>query len=213
MRVLPMFRPGMCIAAIVIAATVVPRPVALAHEGESHAEPESTAVALEGSERISVSGHSDTFEVVLKFVPFQPGTEVPITAYVLDAGTNEPIRGAKVSGTLSSGTSSQDVTFVEISDGLPGSYAERIKVESEGKLSWLFDITAGDKSDLVAVDGFKPGGGVLSSSANQDTVKSPSFLELTRTQTAFAASIIVAVTAFLMRTARRQPNAAKGKRT
>jgi hypothetical protein len=197
-------------ALIVALAAVLSQPDVFAHEGETHAEPESTPVALVGSDKISVSGRGDTFEVVLKYFPFEKGSDVPLTAYVLDIATNEPVSGAKMTGTLSTGAESHDVTFAELAAGLTGSYAASIKVEGGEKLSWLFDIAAGDKTDLVAVDGFKLGEGVLTADAHENMVHGQPFLELTRLQTVFTAVVLVLIFAVLLRVARRQPKAEKG---
>lgn len=189
--------------AIFVAAAMLLGRNALAHEGESHAEPESVPVALSGSDRISVSGHGDTFEVVLKFTPFEPGMEVPLTAYVLDTATNEPIHGAKVSGALSTGAESRNESFAEVAAGPPGAYEATVKVTGDEKVSWLFDVAAGDKTDLVAVDGFKAGGIGQSTSAHAETGKTSAFIELTRTQAAVAAAALVTVIVVLARLARR----------
>jgi hypothetical protein len=105
----------------------------------------------------SVSGHGEIFEVILKFSSFKPGSDVSLIAYVLDGATNEPIQGATLSGGLSSGTESLTVVFTETSLALPGAYEGKVHVLSGKPYSWLFDISLGEKSDLVAIDGFKAG--------------------------------------------------------
>ncbi|MDO9265437.1 MAG: hypothetical protein Q7U02_15820 [Desulfosalsimonadaceae bacterium] len=109
------------------------------------------------SEVRTLSGLGENFEVILKFSSFEPGEEVPLTAYVLDSITNEPIKGAAISGGLSSGNASVSVVFKEAAHGLPGAYESKVRVLSDKPYSWLFDISLGEKSDLVAIDGFKAG--------------------------------------------------------
>ncbi|MBA4367793.1 MAG: hypothetical protein C0403_09165 [Desulfobacterium sp.] len=107
------------------------------------------------SEPQALSGHGENFEVVLKYSPFKPGTDVPLVAYILDIATNEPIKGAVLSGSLSSGNESVSVEFKETKNDLPGAYRGTVRVQTDKPNSWLFDISLGEKSDLVAIDGFK----------------------------------------------------------
>lgn len=106
----------------------------------------------------SLSGLGENFEVILKYSPFTSGNDVSLTAYVLDKTTNEPIKGAILSGSMSSGSASLNCTFTETSRLIAGAYQGTIRVVSDEPYSWLFDISLGDKNDLIAIDGFKPGG-------------------------------------------------------
>lgn len=120
-----------------------------------HAD-QSAAAAVPGSSELrSLSGRGDNFEVIVKFPPFTAGSGVSLTAYVLASDTNEPIRGATVLGGMSGGTQSLEVVFTEKPQPLAGVYTGTIRVESDKPYSWLFDIGLGDKSDLVAIDGFQ----------------------------------------------------------
>lgn len=106
----------------------------------------------------SLSGQGEHFEVILKFpFSFSIGSDVPLTAYVLDGATNEPVQGATVSGGMSSGTESIAVVFTEAAQPIAGAYQGKIRVVSDKPTSWLFDITLSEKNDLVAIDGFKAG--------------------------------------------------------
>lgn len=123
----------------------------------THAEQSAAPAAQISSEVRSLTGRGDNFEVIVKFAPFPAGSEVPLTAYVLASDTNEPIRGAIVSGGMSGGTESLEVVFTEKPQPLAGVYTATIRVGSDKPYSWLFDIALGDKSDLVAIDGFQAG--------------------------------------------------------
>jgi hypothetical protein len=109
------------------------------------------------AEMQSLSGMGEHFEVILKFPSFAIGSDVPLTAYVLDGATNEPIQGATVSGGMSSGAESIAVPFTETAQPTPGAYRASVRGESDKPSSWLFDILVGEKSDLVAIDGFNAG--------------------------------------------------------
>ncbi|MBI5593578.1 MAG: hypothetical protein HY881_24260 [Deltaproteobacteria bacterium] len=123
----------------------------------SHANQPVAPTVQAGSELRSLSGHGENFEVILKFSSFKPGSDVFLTAYVLNSATNEPILGATLSGSLSSGSESLPVVFTETPQTLPGAYAGKVTVLSDKPYSWLFDVSLGEKSDLVAIDGFKAG--------------------------------------------------------
>lgn len=110
-----------------------------------------------GSALRSLSGHGENYEVILKFSSFKTGSDVPLTAYVLDSTTNEPVKGAILSGSMSSGSESLAVAFKATSGAIPGAYEGKVRVLSDKPYSWLFDISLGKKSDLVAIDGFKAG--------------------------------------------------------
>ncbi|EKD35455.1 MAG: hypothetical protein ACD_75C01904G0001, partial [uncultured bacterium] len=104
------------------------------------------------------SGQGEHFEVILKFPSsFASGSDLALTAYVLDGATNEPVQGATVSAGMSGGTESIVVPFTEAAQPIAGVYQGTIRLVSDKSSSWLFDITLGEKNDLVAIDGFKAG--------------------------------------------------------
>jgi hypothetical protein len=105
----------------------------------------------------ALSGSGEHYEVILKYSAFTMGSEVSLTAYVLDKATNEPIRGATLSGSMSSGSESLPCLFTERSQSIAGAYQGTIHVADDEPYSWLLDISHGDISDLVAIDGFKTG--------------------------------------------------------
>lgn len=123
-----------------------------AHEGEDHGAPEVAAPPqAAGQLPPAASARGAEFEAVIKHLPLVSGREYPITVYLLDSSTNEPVEGAAMKGTLSSGELSQEVTFSEIAGGLAGDYQAVVKPSGAGPWSWLLDVTAGEKVDLIGV--------------------------------------------------------------
>ena len=131
----------------------------LASGGEPLARQSGAPTEPTGSEIRTLSGQGENFEVILKFSSIGPLGDISLTAYVLDNSTNEPIQGAVLSGGMSSGNESVSVVFTEAPFVLPGAYEGKVRVLSDKPYSWLFDISLGEKSDLVSIDGFKAGNG------------------------------------------------------
>ena len=131
----------------------------LASAGEPVARQSDAPTEPTGSVVRALSGHGEYFEVILKISSFEPGGDVSLIAYVLDSTTNEPIQGAVLSGGMSSGNESVSVVFTEAPAVLPGAYEGKVRVLSDKPYSWLFDISLGERSDLVSIDGFKAGNG------------------------------------------------------
>ena len=126
--------------------------------GGAHGGQPMSPTGPSAAEMQSLSSQGEHFEVILKFPSsFSIGSDVALTAYVLDVATNEPVQGATVTGGMSSGTENITVPFTEAAQPIAGAYQGKIRVVSEKPSSWLFDITLGDKSDLVAIDGFNAG--------------------------------------------------------
>ncbi len=115
------------------------------------------AIEQTGPAARSLSGNGENYEIILKYSPFTTGSDVSLTAYVLDKATNEPIQGASLSGSMSSGSESLPCVFTETSQSISGAYHGTIRVVSDEPHSWLFDISRGDKDDLIAIDGFRTG--------------------------------------------------------
>lgn len=130
--------------------------VAIAHEGEDHGTPEPV-VAPSGSALLSASGKGTAFEGVLKYLPFAPGNQVALTFYLLSAETNRPVGDATVTASLSDGDRSISVTFSATPGGPAGVYTASVTPSSAAEMSWLFDVTTPDDSDLIAIGGFVAG--------------------------------------------------------
>ena len=165
-----------------------------AHAGQSVPPAGQTAVEMQ-----SLSGQGEYFEVILKFPPLALGGEAALTAYVLDGLTNEPVQGATVSGGMSRGPESITVPFTETAQPMTGAYQGKIRVESDEASSWLFDISFGEKSDLVAIDGFKAGqnAGPTAPAAPQADDESGSGIRLTPAEMALLLAAFVVLQAVI----------------
>lgn len=127
-----------------------------AHEGEDHGTPEPV-VAMPGEALLAAVGDGVAFDAVLKFRPFEKGEQVALTLYLASSETNRPVSSASISGSLSNGESSTTIAFRAKEGGPPGAYSATVTPGSDSAMSWLFDITAGSESDLIAISGFKAG--------------------------------------------------------
>lgn len=125
--------------------------------GNAHATQPAPTTEQTVPEVRSLSGSGENYEVILKYSSFTTGMDVSLTAYVLDKVTNEPIQGASLSGSMSTGSENLSCVFAETSQSFAGAYHGTIRVESDEPYSWLFDISHGDKNDLIVIDGFKTG--------------------------------------------------------
>ena len=134
---------------------------ALAHDGEDHGTPQPV-VAPAGSALLSASGSGTSFGGVLKYSPFAKGDRVALTLYVLSTETNRPVGDATVSASLSDGDISTPVTFSPKQGGPLGVYTASVTPSSGKAMSWLFDVSTPDDSDLIAIGGFAAGGGAPS---------------------------------------------------
>lgn len=127
-----------------------------AHEGEDHGTPEPV-VAAPGEALLSAAGAGAAFDAVLKYRPFEKGGQVALTLYLASSETNRPVGGASISGSLSDGENNTTIAFRAKEGGPPGAYSATATPGSDSAMSWLFDITAGSESDLIAISGFKAG--------------------------------------------------------
>ncbi len=144
------------VALLLALSAALPLPSS-AHEGEDHEAPEPVAVAAPGATLLAVSGAGTLFEAVLKYRPFARGEAVAVTLYLVSAETNRPIVDATVGATLSEGDRSSAVAFAPKPGGPAGAYNATVTAETAAPMSWLFDVTAGDESDLIGVTGFQAG--------------------------------------------------------
>lgn len=123
----------------------------------AYAASPTLATELTGPELRSLSGLGENYEIILKYSPFTTGNDVSLSVYILDKATNEPVQGAILSGSMSSGSESLSCTFTETSPSLAGVYQGTIRVVGDEPYSWLFEVSHGDKDDLIALDGFRSG--------------------------------------------------------
>lgn len=127
-----------------------------AHEGEDHGTPEPV-VAMPGEALLAAVGEGAAFDAILKYRPFEKGEQVAITLYLASSETNRPVSDASISGSLSDGENTTTIAFRAKEGGPPGAYSATATPGSDSAMSWLFDITAGSDSDLIAISGFKAG--------------------------------------------------------
>ena len=128
--------------------------VADAHEGEDHGTPEPF-VAAPGEAILAATGGGAAFDAVLKYKPFAKGEQVSLTLYLVSLETNRPVGDAAVSASLSEGDKSTTVAFQPKVGGPVGAYSATVTPESDATMSWLFDMTAGSDSELIAIGGFR----------------------------------------------------------
>ena len=143
------------LAILLFAFSVAPPLATDAHEGEDHGSPEPVAVAASGETRMAASGAGSLFEGILKYRPFARGEAVAVTLYLVSAETNRPVVGATVGATLSEGDRSSAVAFAPKLGGPVGAYSATVTAETAAPMSWLFDVAAGEESDLIGVTGFQ----------------------------------------------------------
>lgn len=168
---------------------------ALAHDGEAHGSP--APVVSAGSAQLAIGGHSTSLEGVLKYLPFEVGEKVDLTFYLLSMADNRGVGGATVKGTMSSGSTSTDVEFRAKADGPAGAYSGSVTVSEAKTMSWLFDVTVGDDSDLIALGGFEAGrphaGASVESAQHTGTATIPPMAFAAT----FGGALVLAVAAFV----------------
>jgi len=142
------------VSALAAAIGVLMPLAAWSHDGEDHGAV-AAPVGAPGDAFVAVDGRGESFEGVLKFKPFDKGEKVDLVFYLLSLENNRAVAEAKVSATLSEGASSTEVAFVPKQGGPLGAYTATVTVADDKTRSWLFDVTAGDTSDLIAVGGFQ----------------------------------------------------------
>lgn len=130
-----------------------------AHDGVDHGTPEPV-LPSSGHTLMAATGSGSSFEGILKYKPFIKGDKVELTLYLVSMESNRPITGATVSGSLSEGDKSTAVAFQSKANGPAGAYAATAIPSSDATMSWLFDVSAGSDSELIAIGGFKSGGAI-----------------------------------------------------
>ncbi len=132
---------------------------AWAHEGESHAAPEISAIAAPGSDLVGIGQTTDIFELVLKYAPGSPGDEAVITAFLSDAATNAPIGSARITADISEA----GLTMQFVPTETPGVYRDTIRLPEAGTYTVVADLASGDRADLMVLEGFRVGDSAPSS--------------------------------------------------
>lgn len=151
----PTRRAAPWLAALLIACAAARSFPALAHEGEDHGGSGPAAVSMPGNALLATSAAGALFEAVLKYPPFAPGETVSVTLYLVSVETNRPVADATVGASLSEGDQSVTVAFAPKSGGPGGVYSAAVTPATTAPMSWLFDVTAGDDTDLIGLTGFQ----------------------------------------------------------
>lgn len=125
---------------------------AWAHGGEDHGDGAQGA-APAGATTFSVAALSEQFEVLLRYEPLQGGKPADLRLFLSDYATNAPIKGAKL--TL---TNPEDAALKwTVTEQEPGVYLVEGQFPANKAYSFALNIVAGDKADLLLLDGIKVG--------------------------------------------------------
>jgi hypothetical protein len=125
---------------------------ALAHGGEDHGDGPKAATPA-GATSFSVAALSEQFEVLLRYEPLEGGQPADLRLFLSDYATNAPIRGAKL--TL---TNPEDAALKwVVTEQEPGIYLVEGEFPANKPYSFALNIVAGERADLVLLDGIRVG--------------------------------------------------------
>ncbi|RSK37202.1 hypothetical protein [Hymenobacter metallilatus] len=125
---------------------------AYAHGGEDHGDAAKAPTAA-GATSFSVAALSEQFEVLLRYEPLEGGQPADLRLFLSDYATNAPIRGAKL--TL---TNPEDAALKwAVTEQEPGIYLVEGEFPADKAYSFAANIVAGERADLVLLEGIKVG--------------------------------------------------------
>ncbi|WBO86793.1 hypothetical protein [Hymenobacter yonginensis] len=123
-----------------------------AHGGEDHSGTASAATPA-GVTSFSVAALSEQFEVLLRYEPLEGGQPADLRLFLSDYATNVPIKGAKL--TL---TNPEDANLKwAVREQEPGMYLLEGEFPTNKPYSFAVNIVAGEKADLLLLEGIKVG--------------------------------------------------------
>ena len=123
-----------------------------AHGGEDHGDGAKAGTAA-GATSFSVAALSEQFEVLLRYEPLEGGKPADLRFFLSDYATNAPIKGAKL--TL---TNPEDAGLKwTVTEQEPGMYLVEGQFPANKVYSFTANIVAGDKADLLLLEGIKVG--------------------------------------------------------
>jgi hypothetical protein len=123
-----------------------------AHGGEDHGDGAQAATPA-GATSFSVAALSEQFEVLLRYEPLQGGRPADLRLFLSDYATNAPIKGAKL--TL---TNPEDAALKwTVTEQEPGVYLVEGQFPANKAYSFALNIVAGEKADLLLLDGIRVG--------------------------------------------------------
>ncbi|MCI1189835.1 hypothetical protein MON38_20630 [Hymenobacter sp. DH14] len=172
---------------------------AYAHGGEDHGAPKASTPA--GATSFSVAALSEQFEVLLRYEPLEGGKPADLRLFLSDYATNTPIKGAKL--TL---TNPEDANLKwAVTEKEPGIYLVEGQFPANKAYSFAANIVAGDKADLMLLEGIKVGEKlpVAAEVAHADGSLFSSWKTILALVGAFVLGIVL--TALLMRRRRPEP--------
>lgn len=146
-----LFKPTSILLAILAASLFGNQPL-FAHEGEEHGGPPAPLPGVSNMQ--SPWAQSENFELVVKYNPIEPGKETVLDIYLSDFATNAPIGNATISVSVSGNDSLSALAGAEKN---PGLYFVKMVFPKAGNYDLLFDITAGDKADLLEIKNIQAG--------------------------------------------------------
>ena len=125
---------------------------AQAHGGEDHGDGPKAGTPA-GATSFSVAALSEQFEVLLRYEPLEGGQPADLRLFLSDYATNVPIKGAKL--TL---TNPEDASLKwTITEQEPGIYMVEGQFPANKAYSFAANIVAGDKADLLLLEGINVG--------------------------------------------------------
>ncbi|MBO0360480.1 hypothetical protein J0X19_21135 [Hymenobacter sp. BT186] len=172
---------------------------ASAHGGEDHGAPKASTPA--GATSFSVAALSEQFEVLLRYEPLEGGKPADLRLFLSDYATNAPIKGAKLTLT---NPENANLKWAVTEKG-PGEYLVEGQFPANKAYSFAANIVAGDKADLLLLEGIKVGEKlpVAAEAAHADGSLFSSWKTILALVGAFVLGIVL--TALLMRRRRPEP--------
>lgn len=125
---------------------------ALAHGGEDHGDGAKASTPA-GATSFSVAALSEQFEVLLRYEPLEGGEPADLRLFLSDYATNAPIKGAKLTLTNPEDASLKWV----VTEKEPGIYLVEGEFPANKAYSFALNVVAGDKADLLLLEGIKVG--------------------------------------------------------
>ena len=173
---------------------------AYAHGGEDHGDGAKASTPA-GATSFSVAALSEQFEVLLRYEPLEGGQPADLRLFLSDYATNAPIKGAQL--TL---TNPEDASLKwAVTEKEPGVYLVEGQFPANKAYSFAVNIVAGDRADLMLLEGIKVGEKlpVAEEAAHADGSLFSSWKTILALVGAFVLGI--GLTAVLMRRRRSEP--------
>ncbi|QNE42060.1 MULTISPECIES: hypothetical protein [Hymenobacter] len=170
---------------------------ARAHGGEDHGDAAKASTPA-GATSFSVAALSEQFEVLLRYEPLEGGKPADLRLFLSDYATNVPIKGAKL--TL---TNPEDAGLKwAVTEKGPGEYLVEGEFPANKAYSFALNVVAGERADLLLLDGIKVGAKLPAAVA--PAAATPSLFSSWKTILALVGAFLLGVglTALLLR--RRQ---------